>query len=172
MRTLKAILLASAAFVLSGATAQAGSLSLDFDFSTLIARPGQTVTARGTITNIDSSIVDLNGCSLTLPGAYTTDDCAVFLSGTGAPLFLNPGDFATVDLFVFTPADPFPSYGGLQPAGSFTILGTLEVSGYDPNTQNDLLDAPFQTTIVPEPSTFALLALALPFAYRLRRRRA
>jgi len=165
MRNWKTLLLAVA---VSG-LAHAGSITLDFDFTTLVAVPGQTVTARGTITNIDTAVVDLNACSLTLPGSFTTDSCAIFLSGTGAPLFLNSGDSATVDLFVYTPDINIPR--GLQAPGVFTILGTPEVSGYDGSAQNDLLDTPVQLTAIPEPSTFALFGLSFPAIWALRRRR-
>ncbi len=161
MRTFSNLLFAAAVWTLTAVSAQADILTLQFDPTTLSARPGETVTVRGTITNIDSSIVDLNGCSITLPGAFTTDDCAAFLSATGAPLFLDIGDSATVDLFTFTPDANFSPLG-LQPPGSFTILGTPEVSGYDPNTQNILVDAAFAVTVTPEPSTLALLGGILP----------
>ena len=58
----------------------------------------------------------------------------------------------------------------MQPAGSFTILGTPEVSGYDGATQNDLVDASFQPVVTPEPSSLLLIGLALPVLYRVRRR--
>ena len=152
------------------ASASAGVLSLDFDFSTLTAMPGQTVTARGTLTNGTNQVVDLNSCSLTLPGQFSTDSCAVFLSATGAPLFLGVGESATFDLFMFTPNVNFSGPFGRQPAGAFDILGTAEISGYDPDTQNLLVSAPFQVTVAPEPSTFALFALAIPVALARRRR--
>ncbi len=171
MTILRNLLFTAALCILSGASARAAILSLDFDLSTLTALPGQTVTARGTLTNLSASVVDLNGCSLTLPGQFTTDSCGIFLSLTGAPLFLGIGDSATVDLFTFTPDLNFTGPFGPQPPGSFTVLGTIETSGYDPDTLNDLLDAPFQVTVAPEPSTFALIGLALPLALALRRRK-
>ena len=161
MRTFSNLLFAAAVWALTTVSAQADILTLQFDSTTLSARPGETVTVRGTITNIDSAIVDLNSCSITLPGAFTTDDCAAFLSATGAPLFLDIGASATVDLFTFTPdANFFPL--GLQPPGSFTILGTPEVSGYDGDAQNVLVSAPFALTVTPEPSTLVLLGAILP----------
>jgi len=172
MTMLRNLLFTATLCILSGASARAGILSLDFDLNTLTARPGQTVTARGTVTNLSAAVVDINGCSLTLPGQFTTDSCNVFLSLTGAPLFLGIGESATVDLFTFTPDLNFTGPYGPQPAGSFTVLGTPETSGYDPDTLNDLVDAPFRVTVVPEPGSFALFALAtLPLARALRRRK-
>ncbi len=105
MTTLRNLLFTATLCVFSGASARAGILSLDFDLNTLTALPGQTVTARGTVTNLTASTVDINSCSVTLPGEFTTDSCGIFLSLTGAPLFLGIGESATVDLFTFT-ADP------------------------------------------------------------------
>ena len=170
MTTLKNLICAAAICVLAGASAHADILSLDFELNTLTATPGQTVTVRGTVTNLAPSSVDLNSCSVTLPGQFTTDDCGAFFSGTGAPFFLGVGESATFDLFTFTPALNFSGSPGLQPPGSFSVLGTVEVAGYDPDTQNVLVDAPFQVNMVPEPSTFALLALVVPAAFALRRR--
>src|SRR5690349_609692 len=141
MTNFKSLLFAAAICVFSGASARAGIVSLNFDLSTMTALPGQTVTVRGTIENLADSIVDLNSCSLTLPGQITADNCAIFLSLTGAPLFLNIGESVTVDLFTFTPDQNFTDPFGPQPAGSFAILGTPEISGYDPDTQNLLVDA-------------------------------
>src|SRR6185437_895765 len=160
MRTLQTLVLAGASIALSGVSAHAGILTLDFDPTTTVAVPGQTVTVRGTITNTGSGIVDLNGCNVNLSAGLTAD-CSIILSGTGAPFFLTSGDSATADLFQFTPDTPFLGAYGLQPPGTFTITGTEEVSGYDGDTQNDLLDAPVQVTVTPEPSTLALLITAL-----------
>jgi len=160
MRTLQTLVLAGAAIALSGVSAHAGILTVDFDPTTTVAVPGQTVTVRGTITNIGSGVVDLNGCNVNLSAGLTAD-CSIFLSGTGAPLFLTSGDSATADLFQFTPDNPFLGAIGRQPPGTFTITGTEEVSGYDGDTQNDLLDAQVQVTVTPEPSTLALLITAL-----------
>jgi hypothetical protein len=76
-----------------------------FDHSILSAAPGQTVTFRGTITNLENAIVDLNSCDVNLTGPFTTDSCIDFL--LFAPLFLGP-------LETSAPFDMF--FGNRRPA--------------------------------------------------------
>ena len=142
----------------AGATAQAASISVSYDFPTLSARPGQTVTFRGTVTNLESVVVDLNGCSVNLTGAFTTDNCALFFFN--APLSLNPHETSfEFDMFTVTPNLPYSGSFGAQ-AGIFTVIGGLEgPGGVSPDT--NLGVSTFQVTVVPEPGTAALLLLAL-----------
>jgi PEP-CTERM motif len=145
--------------LVAGATAQAASISVSYDFPTLTARPGQTVTFRGTVTNLEAVVVDLNGCSVNMPGAFTTDNCGLFF--TNAPLSLNPHETSfEFDMFTVTPNQPYSGPFGLQPAGIFTVIGALEgPGGTSPDT--NLGSANFQVSVVPEPGTAALLLLAL-----------
>ena len=39
---------------------------------------------------MEAVVVDLNGCAATIPGQFTTDNCALFF--INAPLTLNPGE--------------------------------------------------------------------------------
>jgi hypothetical protein len=174
MTTLRNLLLAVAAIALMpSAIARAGTLSLVFDSTPIIAAPGDTITFSGTATNLANLVVDLNSCAVFLPGQFTTDNCAMFFGPTGAPLTLSaagdPGDSAHFDMFVVNVNSPFAAPFGLQPPGTFTIIGALEdPAGILPDT--NLAQANFQVDVVPEPGTATLLALALPIAFVLRRR--
>ena len=136
MTNLRNLLLTVAALaVLPGATARADSLSITFDHSILSAAPGQTVTFRGTITNLENAIVDLNSCDVNLTGPFTTDSCVDFL--LFAPLFLGPHETsAPFDMFTVTVDQPFTGPFGLQFPGIFTVLG-----GPDGDAQNVLAQA-------------------------------
>ena len=168
MTNLRKLLLTVAALaILPGAT-HAASVSITFDFPILSAQPGETVTFRGTITNLESVNVDLNSCGLTLGGQFTTDNCALFFAG---PLFLLPNETSDpFDMFTVTVNLPYTDPFGLQPPGTFTVLGGLEINSvYDGNTQNILGEAPLEMNVVPEPGTAALLCLALPLACAVKR---
>jgi hypothetical protein len=170
MTNLRNLLLTIAALaVLPGSIAQAANLSISFDFSNLLIAPGQTVTFSGTITNLESVTVDLNGCDVNLPGPFTTD-CGLFLAN--APFFLNAHQTsASFGMFSVTAGVTYPGPYGLRPGGIFTVLGGLEAGGvYDPSTQHILSQSTFAVTVAPEPGTAALLCLALPLAFALRRR--
>ena len=163
MIDLRKSLLAAALAVFSVSTALADNISISFESPIQLARPGDTVTFTGTITNLTSSFVDLNGCALNLPGQFTTDDCALFFNN--APFFLNPnetnGPFA---MFTATVNVPFTGLIGLQPPGIFTVLGFVEAPGDGPtdgSTLNVLAEQTFQVNVVPEPGSAVLLCLAL-----------
>jgi PEP-CTERM motif len=150
-------------------TAWADDILIAFDFATFVASPGDTLTFTGTIQNLDSAIVDLNGCQVNMTGQLATD-CSPFF--TFAPLTVGPldttPDFAMFTVMVNVPyTDPY----GAQ-AGTFDVLGGVEgAGGYDPTTQNLLGDAVFSMDVVPEPGTAALLGLAgIAMAATMRRR--
>jgi hypothetical protein len=167
------LLTVTAIAILPGCVARAGILSLTFDSTPIIAGPGDTINFSGTATNLANVVVDLNSCSIFLPGQFTTDNCAIFFGPTGAPLTLSAagdsGDSAHFEMFVVNVNSPFAPPFGLQPPGTFTIIGALEdPAGILPDT--NLVQANFQVDVVPEPGTAALLALAFPVALALRRR--
>lgn len=163
------LLTLSALGILTSAPVRAGSLSLVYDASTLVGGPGQTITVRGTVTNLEAVAVDLNGCVLNL-NTFTNDGCAIFFSLTGAPLSLGIGESATFDFFQLTIDSPYLGANGLQPVGStYTIQGATEPDPGGPSL-NTLVEAPFQITVTPEPGTAVLLCLGLPVALAVRRR--
>jgi hypothetical protein len=168
MTNLRKLLLTIAALsILPGAAARADSLSITFDPSILTAQPGQTVTFSGTITNLESVTVDLNGCDVNIPGQFTSD-CSLFLGN--APFFLAPLETSFLfDMFTVTVDQPYTGSLGLQPPGVFTVLGGLEPpgGGYDGSTQNLLGQAQFAVIVTPEPGTAVLLGLALTLAFIL-----
>jgi hypothetical protein len=161
----------TAAVILSGTTARAANLSVTFDFPILNVAPGQIVTFSGTVTNLEAVNVDLNGCQPTILGPFTSD-CSPFFANS--PLFLGPhATSLTFDMFTVSVDLAYPGPFGLQPTGTFTIFGGLEVGGiYDGSTQDNLVEAPFRLDVVPEPGTAALFCLALPVAFALRHRAA
>jgi hypothetical protein len=170
MTNLRNLLALAALAILPGTTARAAVITINLDPPILLAEPGQTVTFSGTITNTGSVTVDLNGCTAFIAG-FTTDNCAVFFDPIlGAPLSLDPGTSAPFDMFAVTVDVPYLGAYGLQPPGTVTIYGGLEVGGvYDPEPLNILAEAPFQLDVVPEPGTAALFAVALPVAFALKR---
>jgi len=171
MTNLRTLLLTIAALaILPGATARAANIAITFDSPVLFAMPGETVTFRGTITNLESVAVDLNVCAVAIGGQFTTDNCALFFAQ--APFFLNPNETsAAFDMFTVTPDLLYTGTFGLQAPGSVTVRGGVETSGYDGSTQNLLAQADFSIAVTPEPGTAALLCLALFLGLAWRRAR-
>lgn len=173
MTNLRSLLLAgAAAAILYGGTARAGSLTLAFDSAPVIAFPGDTVTFSGTVTNLESVVVDLNGCAVSLLGPFTTDNCAIFFDPiVGAPFTLSAsgdaGDSAHFDMFTVSVNDPFPGAYGVPYTGTFTITGALEDGSGGSDT--NLVQSNFEVEVVPEPGTTALLLIGLPALALLRR---
>ncbi len=176
MKNLRQLLLISAALAVAPiGSLQAASLLIVFDPLTLFGSPGQSVAVSGTVKNLEAVTVDLNSCAVNLPGQFTTDNCGIFFDFTfGAPLSLNAGDSATFDLFTFSANVPYTGAYGIQsPGATFTILGGLEIASfYDASVLNNLVEAPFDVQVTPEPGTFALFALAVALAIGLKRRAA
>ena len=112
--------------------------------------PGSSVTFNGTLSNVGSDIIWLNGdaSGASAPG-LTIDDTPYF---NNFPLFLEGGDSATADLFTvdIDPGVPAGTYDGF-----FTIVG-----GADESAQDTLATQNFQVQIgsTPEPGSIALLA--------------
>ena len=151
----------------AGGTANAGPVSLT------LASPFQTISSSGglltfdaTVNNTDPTDVEyLNGDSTTLAGPLTLDDTPFF---TDFPLFLNPGDTFTGELF--TVSVPSGTGSGLY-AGSFEILG-----GAPTDFTDVVASADFDVVVTPEPASFVLLltglaaVLGVPFRRRPIRR--
>lgn len=167
MTNLRNALLTIALAILPGTVCRAASIAINFDAPTLIAEPGQTVNFSGTLTNLTPFVVDLNGCAASISG-FTTDDCALFFAN--APFTLNPNETSfDFDMFSVTVDSSYSGPFGLQPSGVLTIIGALELpTGTLPDT--NIGEQDFQLSVAPEPGTAALLALALPVAFALRRR--
>ena len=162
---------AAALTLLTGMTAHGANITIALVSPILNASSGQTVTFRGTITNLEAVKVDLNGCDVTLPGQFTTNCAGPFL--TNSPLSLLPNQTSLVlDMFTVSVNSPYSGAFGLQPAGLFTVKGGLEIGGvYDSNSQNVLGQQSFAVSVVPEPCSAILVGFALPLVFAFRRRR-
>jgi hypothetical protein len=164
------ILLTSAALgVLSGATAQAASLSIALDTPSVFLMPGQTAIFHGTITNLEAFTVDLNSGVPNVPPLFINDGGVLFV--LNAPFTLTAGQVSDpFDIFSVTiPVSYSGPWGTFSPAGTFAVLGGIELpAGTTPDAE--LGQVSFDLTVVPEPGTFALLGLALPVAFVLKRR--
>jgi hypothetical protein len=153
MRTLHRVLLIAALLGAPGA-ALAGDVQVDLDFGTGLIFPGQAITFTGTVSNLDSSIVFLNGCDVNLTGLSVEGDCSLFL--TFAPLSLDPLEtgLSSFSMFTITADVPYLDSLGVQ-SGSFDVLG-----GADSSSQDLLGTVNFSVDVeAPEPSS-ALLLLA------------
>lgn len=170
-RPRNAFLTAASLALLTGIAAQGANITIAFVSPILNAAPGQTVTFRGTLTNLGGVTVDLNGCGITLPGQFTSNCAGPFL--TNSPLSLLPNQTSLAfDMFTVRANAPYTGLSGLQPAGIFTVKGGVEIGGvYDSNTQNILGQQNFAINVVPEPCSAVLVGLVLPAVFAFRRRR-
>jgi hypothetical protein len=169
MTTLRSFILSAALAVLPGTLANAGSVIISLDSTTLKAAPGSTVIFHGTVTNLESVIVDLNGSGTTLSGQFTTDDGSLFFNN--APFTLNPGETSLpFDIFSVMVNLPYTTpYTSAPFPGVFTILGGLELpGGTTPDT--NLGQVTFGVVVTPEPGTAGMLLFGSPLvALALRR---
>jgi hypothetical protein len=139
-------------------------MTITLDSIALDARPGDTVTFRGYLTNLDNAQLDLIGCSATIPGLFTAD-CTPFL--VNAPLFLNPNEVTpSFDLFTVTlPSlftDPLGPY-----AGVFNVDGGIDVGG---SSSDDIIgQVSFAVNVVPEPASWYLLGTVVALGVGHRR---
>jgi hypothetical protein len=137
------------AFTALAASAAHASAMTTFDDPDQNGAPGSTVQFFGTIINVGSDTIFLNGDELNL-AAPTTDFTITDLFFANAPLSLNAGDSSgLIELFDVTVNNPFPDLPTSY-TGSWTITG-----GADGNAQDILDQESFSVTVTPEPQTTA-----------------
>ena len=152
------------------ATVSAADISIVFDNPDQVGVPGQTLSFFGVITNTDMTLGDqpiyLNSDSLnfTLSDATVMDN---FIANV--PISLAEGESSgDIDLFDITLANPGVNPAGVYP-GTYELLGGMDGGA---GTANDALaQADFSVNLVPEPGTFALMAVAtslLPWRRKAR----
>ncbi len=146
MKKAKLIIMTAALLAVPG-LATAASVQIDLDFYTANLSPGDSVTFSGTISNLESSSMYLNGCSVNLTGISITGDCIDFL--INAPLSLDPLQSGIPTFLMFAISANFPYLDSAGPQnGSFDILG-----GEGPSDLNLLGTANFSVDVqTPEPS--------------------
>jgi hypothetical protein len=153
-------------FLVLSALATAGAradIAVTFDDPFQSGGPGATLRFFGVISNSGSDTVFLNADNLNLAGtSFTVAD--LFFN---TPLSLGAGmsspDIELFDVTVNNPlSDPFGLY-----SGSYVLSG-----GLDDQAQDYLASADFGVaTVVPEPGSWSLLAIALLALGPLRRLR-
>lgn len=152
MRTVRSLFVLLSLFFLPILAAHA-QLSFTLSNPNQTGTAGATLTYEGTLTNLGSATLFLNGDIFSLAGTgLTLDDSAFFQQ---APTSLSA--FGTADasytgaLFTVEIAVDAPVQNGV---GTFSIVG-----GADENAQNTLATQTFGTSVAPEPGTFTLLAV-------------
>jgi hypothetical protein len=154
--SMKAIRFLLTGVLLSAAASQISAATIFFSFdSSVLMSSGGTVTFFGTLTNTGSARAYLTGDSWTFP--LPVDDTAFF---TTVPSELAAGESTSGALFdVMVPEG---TALGLY-TGTFEILG-----GDSPGAQMVLASESFGVQVVPEPSSFLLVASAAGLVF-LRR---
>jgi hypothetical protein len=139
--------------------AQANSITINFDSSSLKGNPGTELFVTGTLTNDTGSTLFINSDSFTfaisgalLPSPFMSD----------APSSLS-ADATSSDIVLFEIVIP-----ALQPAGpyvgAFTVVGGASNSASDNEGSN-----PFTATVyAPEPSSFLLCGAGIAMLMRRR----
>jgi hypothetical protein len=163
---IKFVLIAFILATLLAGNAQAASITITLDRTTLSGNPGQTVAFFGTIMNTSSDTIYLNDVDFNLAGTgFSSNAQDRFFSNV--PLFLNPhsssGDIELFDVTLLKPfTDPLGTY-----AGTYTLTG-----GLDGSADEVLALAGFSVAAVPEPSSVLLVFSGLAgLAVIMRRRR-
>jgi hypothetical protein len=165
MKPAKKFFLLTAALLALPALATAASVQIDLDFSTATIYPGESVTFSGTVSNLESTTIFLNGCNVNLAGVSVSGGCIEFL--LNAPLTLDPLQSGIPSFFLFTVSADLPYLGtfGTQ-SGSFDVLG-----GEGSSDLNLLGSANFSVEVAsPEPSSM-LLALSAGIVLMVKSRR-
>jgi len=135
------------AFTAMAASAPHASAMTTFADPDQNGAPGSTLQFFGTITNLGSDAIFLNGDELNL-AAPTTDFTITDLFFANAPLTLNAGDSSgLIELFDVTVNNPFPDLPTTY-TGSWAMTG-----GADGNAQDILDQASFSVTVTPDTQT-------------------
>jgi hypothetical protein len=159
LRFLLVLSMTAAGFLLAGTAANADTVL------TLLSPNqiglGTLYTFDATVTNTGVSTVYLNGDFFLGDFPPLTYDDSGF---NNFPLYLNPGDSFTGELFTVTtpPYGPGSNYY----TGSFEFLG-----GSDVYAQDTLATANFDIDVIPEPSSFVLLLTGMAVLAGTFRRR-
>jgi hypothetical protein len=143
-------------------------LLVQLDQTSLTGAPGDTLMFNATLLNTSSTdTIFLNGAGSTASSPFLSIDVSPFF--LNAPLSLDPGassgPFVLFDVTIDPSAPDGPYVGNLV-----SIQGGADGGAFD-----DLADVPFDVTVqssaVPEPSTFPLLAVGVAaFLFVLRGR--
>ncbi len=160
------LLLMAAAFLLLGAPAFGGVLTLTFGPSPEIGSPGDILIFQGTITSSVDDYCCLNGLSVTFDppvGTYLSADPSLFYSDVPGILFASNGDTYTGPIFEVSIAPDAPA--GLY-SGTATILG----GDGDFGAFNPLVSQSFQVEVTPEPGMLGLTLAGLATLAALARR--
>ncbi len=163
MKTLKFVLLSTAAALFTAVPALADTVSYSLTTINPLVAPGGTVTFDGTISApiTNTGAIQLLGDSAT-SGAYTVDDTDFFVD---TPFSLAPGESYNGPLFTVTlPSD-----------ASGTYTGFFDIDFADASSNTFFEDAQFNLTEapappVPEPGTWVLLSTGMGAVGLLRRR--
>ena len=163
MKTLKFVLLSTAAALFTAVPALADTVSYSITTINPLVAPGGTVTFHGSISApiTNAGAIQFLGDSATT-GAYTLDDTDFFAD---TPMGLAPGESYNGDLFTVT----LPS----NASGAYT--GFFDIEFQDADFKTFFEDAQFSLTEtstppVPEPGSWVLLSTGMGAAGLVRRR--
>jgi hypothetical protein len=190
--------IAAAVALLFASSSFTRAMDITFDFSTLADRQSSYTLTSGAYSLLISNPVN---SGLNVTGFFTTDSDGIFLGSagftppfnagfsmqvTGGPLdfknyvigFINPG---TVGSFSLTGGTGTSTGNVLDPVGSYNFNGSYRITPGDTvalnasiqsGTLSQIKSITFSTVTVPEPSTYALAAIATGvMAYLARRRK-
>lgn len=160
--------LCAGCLIFAPAAAHAQAFAVTFAPNTQTIFPGQTTTFSGTITNLTTSSLYINGDSIDPLGfGLTTDDTPFYNTFGGTPVLLGAGQTYNSDLFTVT--DTAAQIGIFS--GQFTVYGGADPTAADQSgSQTFTLLSP-----VPEASTslsFALMLAGGAAVWAIKRRRA